>query len=205
MGRQDQGLVGHAAPHLAACLQRRTQPLQSTLPLQLSPAFFSGSPLIRGQQVVAGAGSYHVEACETGWSWKPLCWGSPLRSRADPLRQCQKVHITPAHRMSLLSLASYARTGYSELGLLCPKQEPFRGGQEKLPGGKSPPGSSPHRSHRAARALAGRRCHRSGSGGKCWGQAQGAAVFPQLRLPSKSNIVGTRQAPCTGSTYMGLS
>lgn len=32
MGRQDQGLVGHTAPNLAACLQGGTQPLQSTVP-----------------------------------------------------------------------------------------------------------------------------------------------------------------------------
>lgn len=42
---------------------------------------------------------------------------------------------------------------------------------------------------------AGRRCDRSRTGGERWGQAQGEAVFPQPRLPSKSNIVGTRQAP----------
>lgn len=88
-------------------------------------------------------------------------------------------------------------------GDLHPKQQPFRRCQEKLPGGKSLLASAPPQELLAVHA--GRRCDRSRTGGERWGQAQGAAVFPQPRLPSKSNIVGTRQAPCAGSAYMGLS
>lgn len=65
-GRDTAPAEHRAQSGAAACL--------SSLP----PAFLSACPLLRGQQVVVGPGSYHVEARGTAWSWKPLCWGSPL-------------------------------------------------------------------------------------------------------------------------------
>lgn len=185
MGRQDQGLVGRAAPTLAACLQGRTQPLQSTVP--------SLGQLQSERPCLPQWVRVDVRAAGCGWGWKLPCQSQQDWMELEALvlgahpcapglthSQCRKVHTTPAHGMSLLSLRSCARTGYGELGLLCPKQEPFRGGQEKLPGGKSPPGSGPQRSRCAARALAA-------AGATAAGVAASAGARHKGRLCSRSS------------------
>lgn len=68
---------------------------------------------------------------------------------------------------------------YRGLGSLCPKQQPFRGGQEKLPGGKSPPGSGPPRSHPAA-------CTTLAAGATTAGAAASAGARHKGRLCSRS-------------------
>lgn len=176
----------------------------------------SAPPAWTGPRWREGSGSWlglEAAACQGQWGWTEpgaLVLGQPrtLELRGCPAPSVQGCSHHPGMWGELAQPQSprlYVRMGYREMRSLCPKQQPFRGSQEKLPGGKSPSGSGPPRSRGAACAHAGRRCHRSGSGGERWGQAQGAAVFPQPRLPSKSNIVGTRQAPCAGSAYTGLS
>lgn len=197
------------------CCPAGTQPQRSIQPgLPVPPAL----PLLP-QQVPAdmrARGSWlglETATCQGQWGWTELGalvlgQGRTLELQGCPAPLLQGGSHHPGTWGELARPQSprlYVHTGYREMKSLCPKQQPFRGSQEKLPGGKSPSGSGPPRSHGAACAHAGRRCHRSGSGGERWGQAQGAAVFPQPRLPSKSNIVGTRQAPCAGSAYTGLS
>lgn len=210
MGRQDQGLVGRAAPTLAACLQGRTQPLQSTVP--------SLGQLQSKRPCLPQWVRVDVRAAGCGWGWKLPCQSQQDWMELEALvlgahpcapglthSQCRKVHTTPSTwhepaQPQILCTYRLRRAGAS-----VPQTRAVQGRPRETSRRKEPPRLRPPEEPLCRAGSGCRRCHRSGSGGECWGQAQGAAVFPQLRLPSKSNIVGTRQAPCTGSTYMGLS
>jgi len=214
MGRRDRGLAGSAAPSLAVCLRRGTQRPQSVLPglgwaacpSGSAPARLGPSLPTRGQRVVAGAGSRRVSR-PAGRDGAGSPGTGPLRCGAGPLPQRQGFRIAPARGVSLrvLSPQTPCTCGVQGAGEPAPRTTAVQGRPRETSRRKEPPGLRPPGSRHAAHTGAGRRCHRSGSGGERGGQAQEAAVFPQPRLPSKSNIVGTRQAPCAGSAYTGLS